>query len=68
MSDMNESLLNRLDRRTVLRAGALLTGGIGAAALIGCGDDNEEEPAPAASYPAWLHTLWNRIWRFIETH
>jgi hypothetical protein len=26
------------------------------------------EPPTAASYPAWLQTLWTRIWRFIETH
>ncbi len=26
------------------------------------------ERAPSAACPAWLQTLWTRIWRFIETH
>ena len=26
------------------------------------------EPGAVAPYPAWLQTLWTRIWRFIETH
>ena len=39
-------LAHALDRRTVLRTGALAAGGLAAAALIGCGSD-EEEAAPA---------------------
>lgn len=48
-------LAQRLDRRTVLR-GALISGaGLGAAALMGCGDADEvspEEPSAASSSPS----------------
>src|SRR5712675_1192787 len=52
---MDVELLTRgsLDRRSVLRSGALVGGGIAAAALIGCGsDDNastDATPGTAAS-------------------
>lgn len=40
---------NRYSRRSALRGGALATAGLGAAALIGCGDSDESEPTSTAS-------------------
>ena len=40
-----EGLNTRLSRRTVLRGGVIGGAGLAAAALIGCGDDDEEPPA-----------------------
>lgn len=39
----------RVIRREVLRAGALLAGGIGAAALLGCGEDDDAPSEPGAT-------------------
>ena len=49
-----EGLNTRLSRRTVLRGGVIGGAGLAAAALIGCGDDDEDAPAatPAPATPA----------------
>jgi peptide/nickel transport system substrate-binding protein len=39
---------SNISRRSVIRGGVLGAAGLTAAALIGCGDDDEEEAAPAA--------------------
>ncbi|MEZ4552561.1 MAG: ABC transporter substrate-binding protein [Dehalococcoidia bacterium] len=36
-----------MDRRSLLRGGTLTLGGLAAAALIGCGDDEDDEPGDA---------------------
>ncbi|MSQ35521.1 MAG: ABC transporter substrate-binding protein [Dehalococcoidia bacterium] len=50
IDEQARQLAHTLDRRTVLRTGALAAGGLAAAALIGCGSDEEEAaPAPAGA-------------------
>ena len=44
-----EGLNTRLSRRTVLRGGVIGGAGLAAAALIGCGDDDEEAPVATAA-------------------
>ncbi|MBX7110956.1 MAG: ABC transporter substrate-binding protein [Dehalococcoidia bacterium] len=54
MSETTERLGVHLpiDRRTVLRGGTLALGGIAAAALIGCGGDDEETPTATGTAAA----------------
>ena len=50
MSTFESIVPARVSRRSLLRGGALGAGGVLAAALIGCGSDDEEEnPAPAST-------------------
>ncbi len=48
-TELSEGWRSRLGRRSLLRSAAIGTGGLAAAALIGCGSDDEEESPPASS-------------------
>jgi len=45
---LNRFIESRVSRRSVIRGGVLGAAGLTAAALIGCGDDDEDAVAPAA--------------------
>jgi hypothetical protein len=45
------SLSRTVQRRGIIQAGGLLLGGLGAAALVGCGGDDDNEPAAHSASP-----------------